>query len=152
VTQTSIRTHYAATIAPVLLAACVFATARLGGRAAYLVLGAAAAGTLVLGPGGRVELEADAHDAALRAAVAAVPADAPVSATNALGAYLSARERVFSFPVLREAEWVAVDTTRLTYLDSLRGERARPALAALRASPEWRLVLARDGVLVFRRR
>jgi uncharacterized membrane protein len=151
-TQTSIRTHYAATIAPVLLAACVFATARLGGRTAFVVAGAAAAGTLVLGPVGRIELRADAHDEALRAAVAAVPEDAPVSATNALGAHLSERRRIFSFPVLREAEWVAVDTTRLTYRDSLDAERARPALAALRNDPAWRLAFARDGVLVFRRR
>ena len=32
-------------------------------------------------------------------------------------------------PLLREADWVAVDSTRLTYLDSLRPGRARPALA-----------------------
>jgi uncharacterized membrane protein len=151
VTQTSVRTHYAATIVPALLVACVFATARLGGRAAYVAAGAALVGTVALGPLGRVELTADAHDAASRDAVALVPADAPVSATNALGAHLSERERIFSFPVLREATWVAVDTRRLTYLDSLRPERARPALAALREDPEWRLVFARDGVLVFRR-
>ena len=75
-----------------------------------------------------------------------------MSATNALGAHLSARRRIFSFPVLREAEWVVVDTRRLTYLDSLRPQRARPALAALRRNRDWRLVFAEDGVLVFRRR
>ena len=75
-----------------------------------------------------------------------------MSATNAPGAHLSARRRILSFPILRDAEWVVVDTTRLTYLDSLRPERARPALAALRRDPEWRRVFARDGVLVFRRR
>jgi uncharacterized membrane protein len=152
VTQTSVRTHYAATIAPALLAATVFATARIGRLAAYAALAAAATAAVTLGPVGRVPVRADAHDAALRDAVAAIPASAPVSVTNALGAHLSARRRVFSFPVLREAAWVAVDTRRLTYLDSLDGERARPALAALRASPEWRVVFARDGVLVLRRR
>jgi hypothetical protein len=81
-----------------------------------------------------------------------VPDGAPVSATNALGAHLSDRRRIFSFPVLRDAEWVAVDTRRLTYLDSLRPDRARPALAALRRDPRWRLVFAEDGILVFRRR
>ena len=54
--------------------------------------------------------------------------------------------------MLREADWVAVDSTRLTYLDSLRPERARPALAALRRDPDWRLVFAEDGILVFRKR
>jgi uncharacterized membrane protein len=151
VTQTSVRTHYAATIAPALLVATVFAVRRLGARAAYVALGAALAGTVALGPAGRIETTADAHDAALRRAVATVPDGAPVSATNALGAHLSARERIFSFPVLREATWVAVDTTRLTHLDSLRPERARPALARLRRDPAWRVVFAEDGVLVLRR-
>ena len=74
-----------------------------------------------------------------------------MSATNTLGAHLSARRRVFSFPVLQEATWVAVDERRLTYLDSLRPERARPALTALQRSPHWRRVFAEDGILVFRR-
>jgi hypothetical protein len=101
---------------------------------------------------GRVDIDAGPHESAARRALAVVPDDAPVSATNALGAHLSARRRIFSFPVLREAEWVVVDTRRLTYLDSLRPERARPALAALRRDADWRLVFAEDGVLVFRRR
>jgi uncharacterized membrane protein len=152
VTQTSIKTHYAAVAVPALLAATVFGAARLGPRLAYGALATAVAGMALLGPLGRVELRADAHDAAARRALELVPADAPVSATNAIGAHLSARERIFSFPVRREATWVVVDERRLTFLDSLRPERARPALAALRRDPRWRLVFAEDGVLVFRRR
>jgi hypothetical protein len=53
--------------------------------------------------------------------------------------------------VLEEATWVAVDERRLTYLDSLRPERARPALTALQRNPHWRRVFAEDGILVFRR-
>jgi uncharacterized membrane protein len=151
-TQTSVQTHYAATIVPALLAATVFAARRLGSASAFVALGAALVGAAVLGPVGRIETRADTHDAALRGAAASVPDGASVSATNALGAHLSARERILSFPVSAGADWIAVDTTRLTYLDSLRPERARPALAALRRDPEWRLTYARDGVLVFRRR
>lgn len=151
VTQTSVKTHYAATIAPTLLVATVFAAARLGRYAAYVAAAAAVAGTVALGPIGGVGTDADEHDAAARAALALVPDGAPVSATNFLGAHLSARERIFSFPVLREATWVVVDTTRLTYLDSLGAARARPALAELRRDARWRMVFARDGVLVFRR-
>ena len=152
ITQTSVKTHYAATAIPALLAAAVYGVARIGERAAYIVALAAFVGMLLLGPVGRVDVSAGAHDAAARRALAVVPDGAPVSATNALGAHLSERRRIFSFPVLREAEWVAVDTTRLTYLDSLKPERARPALAALRRDPAWRLVFSEDGVLVFRRR
>lgn len=151
-TQTSVQTHYAATIAPALLVATVFGVRRLGPRAAYAVLAAAVAGAVALGPLGRVETRADAHDAALRRAVALVPDDAAVSATNALGAHLSARERVLSFPVLARADWVAVDTTRLTFLDSLRPDRSRGPLADLRRDRSWTLVFEEDGVLLFRKR
>ncbi len=152
ITQTSVKTHYAATAIPALLAATVYGVARVGERAGFVAALAALAGAIVLGPVGRVDIAAGAHDAAARRALAVVPDDAPVSATNALGAHLSDRRRIFSFPVLREAEWVVVDSTRLTFLDSLEPERARPALAALRRDPDWRLVFAEDGILVFRRR
>ena len=152
ITQTSVKTHYAATAIPALLAATVYGVARIGERAGYVAALAALAGTVALGPIGRVDIDAGPHDAAARRALAVVPDDAPVSATNALGAHLSDRRRIFSFPVLREAEWVAVDSTRLTYLDSLQPQRARPALAALRRNPDWRLVFDEDGILVFRKR
>ena len=151
VTQTSVKTHYAATAVPALLAATVFGVARMGARFAYVVALAALAGTVALGPLGRIPVRADEHDAAARRGLALVPAGAPVSATNTLGAHLSARRRIFSFPVLREAEWVVVDERRLTYLDSLRPERARLALASLRRNPQWRTVFAEDGVLILRR-
>jgi uncharacterized membrane protein len=151
VTQTSVKTHYAATIVPALLVATVFGVARLGSRLAYVALLAALAGAVVLGPLGRVHVRADAHDAAARRALALVPTGAPVSATNTLGAHLSDRRRIFSFPVLREATWVVVDERRLTFLDSLRPDRARPALAALRRSPQWHQIFAEDGIVVLRR-
>ena len=152
VTQTSVKTHYAATVAPALLVATVFGIARLGTRLAYVAALAAFAGMFALGPLGRIQLRADAHDAAARRGLALVPGDAPVSATNSLGAHLSERRRVFSFPVLREASWVAVDERRLTFLDSLGPGRARPHLNALHHDPAWLRVFAEDGILVFRRR
>jgi uncharacterized membrane protein len=152
ITQTSIKTHYAAAALPSLVAAAVYAAARLDRRLAYAALAAAAASSVVLGPLGRVQLRADGHDAALRHALALVPDGAPVSATNSPGAHLSARKRIFSFPVLEEARWVVVDQQRLTFLDSLRPNRSRAPLAALRRDPSWELVFSEDGVLVFRRR
>lgn len=151
VTQTSIRTHYAAVAIPALFAATVFAAARLGRRTAYLAALATLAGSLAVGPIGRIDVGQDEHDAAARRALALIPPDAAVSATNSLGAHLSERQRIFSFPILAEAEWVVVDEQRLTYLDSLKPDRARPALAALRRDPRWRRVFAEDGLLVFRR-
>ena len=80
--------------------------------------------------------------------------DGPVSATNSLGGHLSERRRIFSFPVVREARWLALDTTEPSWRDDVRpqaGARFRRALARVRADPAWRLVLERDGILLFRR-
>ena len=152
ITQTSVKTHYAATAIPALIAAAVYGAARVGERAGYVAALAALAGAIALGPVGRIDIDAGPHDAAARRALAVVPDSVPVSATNALGAHLSDRPRIFSFPVIREAEWVAVDSTRLTFLDRLQSQRSLPALSALRRDPAWRLVFDEDGVLVFRRR
>ena len=79
------------------------------------------------------------------------PADAPVSATNNLGAHLSERRRVFSFPVLGDATWVAVDEQRPSYRDQADapGPFGR-AFAALRASGRYRVVFDEDGIVVLR--
>ncbi|TML66077.1 MAG: DUF2079 domain-containing protein, partial [Actinobacteria bacterium] len=93
------------------------------------------------------------HDRIAAHALRLVPAGAVVSATNTLGAHLSARRRILSFPRLDGATWVAADATRLSYGDrSSGGQRAAHALALLRGNPRWRLVYARDGVLIFRAR
>ena len=42
-----------------------------------------------------------------------------VSATNSLGAHLSARSRVLSFPYVQDAKWIAVDETQPGYADRL---------------------------------
>jgi hypothetical protein len=69
-----------------------------------------------------------------------------------LGAHLSERRRILSFPRLAGAEWVAVDETRPSYLDDAAApERAAAAVRRLRGDPSWRLVFSADGVLVFRR-
>lgn len=149
--QTSVKTHYAAVAVPALFAATVYGAARVGPRLAYVVVPMTIAAMVLLGPVGRVDLAADGHDAAARRALALVPADVPVSATNTLGAHLSDRRRIFSFPVLQEATWVVVDEQRLTFLDSLEPGRSKAALEKLRRDPQWRRVFAQDGVVVFRR-
>jgi uncharacterized membrane protein len=154
-TQTSIEFHYTAPIAPFLVAGAVFGAARFP-RLAPLVPSAVLAGALVLGPLWAGELIPDrmsAHDRVAARAVELVPPDAPVSSTNGLGARLSERRRVFSFPVVREAEWVAVDLRRASYLD----RRSAPSTAAiplarLLSSGRWLTVLEEDGIFVLRRR
>ncbi len=169
-TQTSIRFHYTAGVVPGLVVASVLGAGRLArakpGRAgplAALAVVAALAGNYRLGaiplwqhvPGG-LSYGADRmivteHDRIAARALELVPDDAVVSASNALGAHLSARRRILSFPRLADATWVAVDETRPSYLDRRAPRLAAAHVARLRRDPAWRLVFAKDGVLLFRR-
>jgi uncharacterized membrane protein len=153
-TQTSIEFHYTAPIAPFLVAGAILGAARFP-RLAPVVLIASVAGAVLLGPLRAGELRPDRisdHDRVAARAVGLIPAGAPVSSTNGLGAHLSTRRRVFSFPVLREATWVAVDLRRASYLD----RRSAPSTTAiplgrLLRSGEWETVLEEDGIFVLRR-
>ena len=171
-TQTSIHFHYTAGALPGLFVAAVLGAARLRRRFAWarrpegraVVVSTLAAG-IVLGPlpiwasvpfgsdlAAREHVVGHHADVAARA-VALVPPGAPVSATNTLGAHLSERRRILSFPVLDGATWVAVDRQRPSYRDladaPVRFERA---YAALRASGRFRVVFDEDGIVVLRLR
>ena len=169
-TQTSIHFHYTATVIPGLVAATVFGVARLQRRwprAAPTIVRALVLLTLAAGvvqgplpawrhiPFGSDLATRDhvvtAHDRAAARVLRVVPPGVAVSATNTLGAHLSERRRVFSFPVLREARWVAVDLKRPSYRDDALGSRFGPAYASLRRDARWRVVRAEDGVVVLRR-
>jgi len=168
--QTSIHFHYTAGAIPGLVAAAVLAAARIrrrwpgawpaGSRALVVVV--IFAGVL-LGPlpawqhvpHGSKNSTSDgvvtAHDRAAARVLSVIPPTAAVSATNKLGAHLSERRRIFSFPVLREARWVAVDLQRPSYLDDARGLKFAAAFARLRRDPRWHVVRQEDGVIVLHR-
>jgi uncharacterized membrane protein len=167
-TQTSIRFHYTAGLIPVLLAAAVFGAARLkrdrpGLPVATAALGLCLASSYLLGPlpvwryfpgGQQHQAQAAAvteHDRVAARALRLIPHGAVVSATNSLGAHLSARRRVLSFPYLQDAQWVAADETAPGYADRLAPLPTAVQLSWLRRNPEWRLVFERDGILIFQR-
>jgi uncharacterized membrane protein len=166
-TQTSIHFHYTAAEIPPLVAAAVLGGARLRARrgvpVAKIALAAALAGNYALGaipiwselPGGET-LQAraaivSAHDRVAARALKLIPPHAVVSATNALGAHLSARPRVLSFPYVQDATWIAVDESRPGYADRLAPLPAAAQVVWLRRNPAWKLVFERDAVLVFKR-
>jgi len=166
-TQTSIHFHYTAAEIPPLIAAAVLGGARLRDRwrlpAATIALTAALIGNYALGaipvwselPGGET-LQArasvvTAHDRVAARALKLIPPHAVVSATNSLGAHLSARRRVLSFPFIRDATWVAVDESRPGYADRLAPLPTAVQVVWLRRNPAWRLVFEHDAVLVFHR-
>jgi uncharacterized membrane protein len=161
VTQTSIHYHYTAGLIPGLVVAAVLGTARISGSrpalATPVALGAAAValvGSLVLGPVpdriddyDRTELDRSAADA-----IDVIPENEPVSATNTLGAHLSERRRVLSFPLVRDALWIAVDEGRPSLGDRLNPPEAAARIAAFRRDSAWRVVFNRDGILILARR
>ena len=86
-----------------------------------------------------------AHRAVIAEALGKVPANASVSADNALAAQLSERERITTFPVIGGVEYVVLDS------QGRYGDRRAQALRKLRADPAYELIFEREGVLVFKR-
>jgi uncharacterized membrane protein len=170
-TQTSIHFHYTAGLVPGLVAASVLGAARVASKRPSLAtpLGAVAVAVALVAnyrlgavplwqhvPGGE-KLQADSyelteHDRVATRALRLIPPDEPVSATNTLGAHLSERRRVFSFPLFAGARWVALDERRPSLADRLDPPGAQARIAATRRNPAWRVVFEEDGVLVLRRR
>jgi uncharacterized membrane protein len=167
-TQTSIRFHYTAGLIPVLVAAAIFGATRLvryrpQAPVATFVVIVAVVSNYLLGPvplwryfpGGQQTqahaAEVSEHDRIASRALRLIPPNAVVSASNSLGAHLSARQRVLSFPYVQDAQWVAADETAPGYADRLAPLPAAAQLSWLRGNPEWRLVFERDGILIFQR-
>jgi uncharacterized membrane protein len=166
-TQTSIHFHYTAGLIPPLMIGAIFGAKRLS-RWAFPVAAAIVLATLIgnyrLGPipgwrhfpGGQTFQATAArvtdHDRVAERALRLIPDDAVVSATNTLGAHLSARRRVLSFPFLQDSRWIAADETQPGYADRYAPIPTAIQLAALRRNPEWQLVFEEDGILVFRHR
>jgi uncharacterized membrane protein len=166
-TQTSIHFHYTAGLIPPLVVGAIFGAKRLSRWAfpvAAVVVVAALVGNYRLGPipgwrhvpGGQTfqatAARVTVHDRIADRALRLIPAGAVVSATNTLGAHLSARPRVLSFPFIEDSRWVAADETQPGYADRYAPVPTATQLAALRRNPEWQLVFEEDGILVFRRR
>jgi uncharacterized membrane protein len=165
-TQTSIHFHYTAGLIAPLVIAAIFGARRIGRYAvpvAAAVVLLALAGNYRLGPipgwqhvpgGQRFQARAGdvtAHDRIAARALDLIPEHAVVTATNSLGAHLSARRRVLSFPFVQDATWIAADETQPGYADRYAPLATAEQLVWLRRNPAWTLVFEEDGVLVFRR-
>jgi uncharacterized membrane protein len=168
-TQTSIHFHYTGAVLPVLFAASIVGAGRLAQRrgipAERIALAAVALALFAnyrLGPlpiwrfvpGGQQlqsrAAQVSAHDRVAARAVALVPAHDPVSVSNSMGAHLSARRRVLSFPYVLDARWIVVDERLPGYADRQAPLAYAQRIAQIRRNPNWRLVFEEDGVLVFR--
>lgn len=137
----SIQYHYAAVLTPFLIASSIMGLARLRerdlpgrlaarvarpGLVAAAMVGVVALSGIPLGPlpgtqevpvvgwsgAAHIRFSGDARAAALDRALSRVPKDAIVSASNDLGAHLSARRRIYLFPrqteLSADTQWVIV--------------------------------------------
>ncbi len=168
--MSDVRYHSVAAVIPFLIAATVFGFGRIGlprrGLAAAAIVVCSASIAVFVAPwaravggtqlGGRPYLP-DARVAALADAVALVPNDAAVTASNTAGAHLSARRYVYSVPVLGRADWVVVDRADpwVVTLDSpiltRHPEVVRALITRLEQDTRWTKAFDRHGVVVFRR-
>ncbi len=179
----TIQFHYAAVLAPFLIASATLGLARLRARegpawlafafgrpgpVAVVAVGAVVAAGVLLGPlplwrelpvgyngVSHHAFTRDASAEAMARAVAMVPPDAPVSASNSAGAHLSARRRIHLFPEIDDARWILVDVRRPDRSGGVR-RTLRPiehalGVEAVVRDPAWRLVLDEAGVRLFRR-
>lgn len=172
-TMTDPRFHYVAGVIPFLFVGTVFGLKRLSPawrvRGAALLLAVCVVSLVVAGPvpsspvyreverAGRFPAE---HLVALNAALELVPAGAPVTSTNGIGAHVSARRYVYGAPVVgppgARAEWAVLDMRNAWMPFGPRGgtvypERLEAFRRRLERSPDWEKVFERDYVLVFRR-
>jgi uncharacterized membrane protein len=170
-TQASIDFHYTAAAIPGLIVGAVFGAARLRrlrldlvhpvGRALVVVVVACA---IALGPiplwshvplvqhRTAYQYRITARDHTAARAIGLVPHAAAVSVSNTIGAHMSDRRRVLSFPLLQESRWIVVDTLRMSYRDdNLAHRRGLRALRKIRLDPHWRVAFAHKGILVLHR-
>jgi uncharacterized membrane protein len=154
--QTSIGYEDTAAIVPFVVAASIFGAARLNRRAGRLSLWALAAVACIaiyspiyflardVRALGLSSVSAKAH------AVSLIPQGAPLSASNQLGGHLSERRYIGTFPYVRRARWIVVDTEDPTY----RGGAVflSHALKTYESNGAWRVVFSSHHVVVLRRR
>lgn len=164
--------HYSALLAPLLLwagahglerALAVWGRMAAGqvGAAPPVLQGAALGIVLVSALGAHLWIGAsplrpgfawpdpDPRAAAVLALLDAVPPDAPASASSAVYPHLANRHRLYWFPAVQDAEWLAIDAVGASH--PLTAAEMRDAVADLLASGDWSVVVARDGLLVLRR-
>lgn len=156
--------QYVAPLLPPLFVASILAVARVPGRGRVAVAGAMIGASLACLaakppiPGEQDFLFAHAEPAgrtaAMRDAIDLVPANAPVTSTNRLGAHLSERRTIYLFPERAEATWAVLDT-RDPWLQ-VGGEQVDEALfnrllVRFERDPRWRKVFDRADVRVYRK-
>jgi uncharacterized membrane protein len=152
--QSTVKSHYAASTAAVLIGAAILGAARTSDRersARLVVVAVVFTGIIspfwIAVPVARDFVTGAPIVRAERHAVGLIPKGVPVSASNKLGAHLSNRRRVPLFPVIRGVDWVAVD------LADAEGPVSFPAIVhRLRKQGSFTTLYDSNGIVVMRRK
>jgi uncharacterized membrane protein len=153
--QTSIAYQYTAGIVPFVVAAAVFGAARFSRHAAGLSLAvlAGTAAVAIFSPiyvlGSDVRALGSPLVMAKSQAINLIPDGAPVSASNQLGAHLSERYYITTFPQVRRAQWIVVD---INDPDHLAPGWFKRKVRTYESDNAWRIVFSSHGVVVLHRR
>jgi uncharacterized membrane protein len=81
--------------------------------------------------------------------LAAIPADAIVSAQSPFLPHLSLRESIYQFPTIKDAEFIVLSRLEGPY--PLNEEQFREALESITLSKSWRIFSASSGCWVFKK-
>lgn len=176
--QSSVQYHYTAVIAPFMIAAGCRGLGRLSrlqgpsfSRALFrrrtlvsvMIVGSGLISGVVLGPlpwwsvvpgGSTVRSDTywgDGRLSTMQQAVSMVPPNARVSASNLLGGHLSERRYIYTFPIVKDAEWVVVDRARV-FNDVGTAEQYASVLDRLTTDDSYTIRMDRDGIVVLQRR
>jgi hypothetical protein len=82
-------------------------------------------------------------------ALSLVPGGVPVSASNQLGARLAERHYSYTFPTVRRAKWIVVDSKDPTYGNAKAFKRL---VRRYEADETWRVIFSSHGVAVLHKR
>jgi uncharacterized membrane protein len=153
--QSTVLFQYTAGIVPFVVAASIFGAARFRKHADRLSLWAlaGAAAIAVYSPISVLPGDVKALGSPLVStkshALHLIPGGVPVSASNQLGGYLSERRYIYTFPYVRQSQWIAVDVNDPTYGDAAG---FRHYLRKYEANKAWRVVFSSHGITVLQKR
>ena len=153
--QTTLTFQYTAGILPFLVAGSIYGAARLTRRAPELPLWvlAATAAVAIYSP-----IYFAVHDAralgsevvaAKQQASSLIPANAQVTASNQIGAHLSERRYIRTFPYVGDSRWIVVDINDATYTNP---RRYRRSFRKYENGKAWKIVYSSHGITVLHKR
>jgi uncharacterized membrane protein len=154
--QTSIIFQGTAGIVPFVVVASIYGSARFKGQAAHASLWALAGVAAfaffspILTLKNDVEALGSPRLVATRQAINLITEGARVSATNRLGGYLSERRYIYTFPRVRQSQWIIVDVADPTPYGDIPSLRRH--LRKYESNREWQIAFSSGGIVVLHKR